>query len=135
MHPIITTCSSSSVARVTALGATHTIDYRDGEVAPAVRAICPSGVDCIMDVVSGASATSLLPALAFDGQLASVAGVVTRGGDGDAYFSGWTVHDVSLGAAAYMSQRPGAYTSTWTGHANDDAVLRCLMTFLFDFFS
>lgn len=99
--PIIATCSPGSAARVTGLGATHTIDYNSPDIIAAVRAICPAGVDYCVDCVSSESATALLSSLALDGQLATIAGVVTRGGDGDTYLKGVSVHDVCLGPVAY----------------------------------
>lgn len=107
LSPIIATCSAASAESVRALGATHTIDYRSTEdIAAAVKDILPAGVDLAVDSVSAESATGLLNALALDGELATIAGVVARGGEGDSYICGWTVHDVCLGPVAYRSGRP-----------------------------
>ena len=106
LSPIIATCSASSSSRVSALGATHTIDYNCMDIAAATRAIVPEGVDFLLDAVSSESVASLLPAVAIDGQVACVGGVLHRGGPGDDYFRGLSVHDVSLGPAAYLSGKP-----------------------------
>lgn len=104
--PIITTCSPAAFERVKALGATHAIDYHSPDIVAQVRAIVPAGVNCVLDCVSSESATSLLPCLAIDGSMCAVAGVVSRGGAGDSYMQGWSVHDISLGGAAYRSGIP-----------------------------
>ncbi len=107
LSPIVASCSAESSSRVLSLGATHTVDYKRGAVVEDVLSICPDGVDFALDCVSSESATSLLRVLAVDGQLATIAGVVTRGGSGDSYIKGWSVHDVALGPAAYWTGKPG----------------------------
>lgn len=108
LSPIITTCSPKSNDRVKSLGASHTIDYNSSDVAEVAKSVCPEGLDYIVDVIGSDSATSLLSALAYDGHLATIAGVVRRGDPSDSYIGGWTVHDISLGGAAYLGHKPDA---------------------------
>lgn len=105
MSPIIATCSRSSSERVLRLGATHTIDYNNDDILATLKLICPEGVDYFIDTVSSDSVTSLLSGVRYDGHIATVAGSVQRKND-DSYLMGWSIHDISLGMAAYVGQNP-----------------------------
>lgn len=52
---VATTCSAGNADYVRALGADHVIDYRAGNVADAIRAWTPEGVDLIVDTVGQGS--------------------------------------------------------------------------------
>lgn len=106
-NPIISTCSPSSNSRVLQLGATHCIDYRSSDVVGEIMAIVgPGGVDYIMDGIGGDSAKVLYQTLAFDGQIACVAGVMPRESS-EPYFKGITVHDIALAPCAYLGSERG----------------------------
>lgn len=48
---VAATCSAGNFDYVRSLGASHAIDYRAGNVADAIRAWAPGGVDLIVDTV------------------------------------------------------------------------------------
>ncbi|MGV3480861.1 MAG: quinone oxidoreductase family protein [Sphingobium sp.] len=48
---VAVTCSAANADHVLALGAERAIDYRDGDVAEAVRGWAPGGVDLVLDAV------------------------------------------------------------------------------------
>jgi NADPH:quinone reductase len=103
VQSIIATCSSGSIDRVRAFGATHCIDYRtEPNIAAAIRRIAPAGVQYAVDSVSSDSATNLIAALAIDGELAAVAGSPVRDAS-ITFLTGYSFHDVCLGFTAYQS--------------------------------
>lgn len=55
---VIGTCSGRNVDFVRSLGADHVVDYSQGDVAAAVRAIAPNGVDMVYDAVGGDSSAA-----------------------------------------------------------------------------
>jgi len=107
LNPILTTCSPTSNDRVKLLGATHTIDYHlsSDKISSEVNSVCPKGVDFVVDTVSSASVTSLVPSLTFDGEVACCAGSVNRSEEFTFFLKGLSIHDISLGAAAYRADR------------------------------
>ena len=74
------TCSAQNADYVATLGADHVIDYRQGNLAKAVKSWRSDGVDAIIDCVSGNTMPDALDALAPGGRLISVA-TLTQDGD------------------------------------------------------
>ncbi|ELR24419.1 zincbinding alcohol dehydrogenase [Acanthamoeba castellanii str. Neff] len=98
LKPIIATCSASNVDYVRALGANEVIDYTSENVVERVLAITDGvGVDCAVDCVSGESATSLLPAIAFNGGIVTIVGEVQ--GAVPEQGRAISVHGLALGGA------------------------------------
>jgi NADPH:quinone reductase-like Zn-dependent oxidoreductase len=134
LKPIIATCSASNVDYVRALGANEVIDYTSENVVERVLAITDGsppaafvfhpvgpyhpflvrisgvGVDCAVDCVSGESATSLLPAIAFNGGLVTIVGEVQ--GAVPEQGRAISVHGLALGGA-YGSPKRCAPAATW----------------------
>lgn len=48
---VLTTCSAHNADYVRGLGAEAAIDYRNADVVESVRALCPEGVDLVLDAV------------------------------------------------------------------------------------
>ncbi|BDD06141.1 zinc-binding dehydrogenase [Aureibacter tunicatorum] len=72
---VITTCSGIHEHYVKELGADVMINYHDHDVLHDVMEMTDGvGVDAVLDTVSGGSATQALKMLAFNGQLAFIAG-------------------------------------------------------------
>jgi NADPH:quinone reductase-like Zn-dependent oxidoreductase len=113
MDPIITTCSRSSNERVLELGATHTVDYH-GDVVTQVRDICPEGIDFFLDCVSAESLNSLIHLMRYDGSVSSIAGTLGQAAYAEASHKGLSVHNISLGIAAYAGH--GLHDLAYMGH-------------------
>ncbi|MGH9016668.1 MAG: NADPH:quinone oxidoreductase family protein [Acidimicrobiales bacterium] len=64
--------SAEKLAAATALGATHLIDHRAGDVRQALRQVLPHGADVVLDPVGGALAEPALRALRFGGRFVTV---------------------------------------------------------------
>ena len=113
---IITTCCHAAGPRVTRLGATHYVDYANGEAAVARegRAVAPDGVDFLHDGVGSSSAASLAECVRMDGAVAVTAGVLPRAAT-DPFYRGITTHEVSLAAPAYLGGPRGALALRRTG--------------------
>lgn len=91
--------TARSAERIRALGADAVIDHRQGDVVAQVMAVTRRhGVDAVIDLVSAASATSLLPLLRHNSAMVCVVG---RPKDTDlpAWGKAISVHDVALGFA------------------------------------
>lgn len=70
LQSIVTAGSSEKCDRCVALGATHAINYRDGDFAATVRTLTDGrGVDVVLDHVGGKYLAGNLEALAVDGRL------------------------------------------------------------------
>ncbi|HEY9756273.1 MAG TPA: zinc-binding dehydrogenase [Oculatellaceae cyanobacterium] len=96
---VIATCSRHNTNFVRDLGATEIIDYQKEDVAQAVREITNGrGVDYIVDTVSPESATKGLQMLAFNGQMACVAGLPNITSLSP-YEKAFSLHEVALGGA------------------------------------
>ena len=74
-HPIIVTCGTEAkVKAALALGATHALDYTDGDFAREVREITGGrGVDVVLDMVGGDYIPQNMACLADDGRHVSIA--------------------------------------------------------------
>ena len=73
---VITTCSRSNFDYVQKLGAKHLIDYQNEDVVVRVKEITNGrGVDAILDTVGSETATIGLEMLAFNGEIACLAGL------------------------------------------------------------
>jgi NADPH2:quinone reductase len=76
---VVSTVSSDAKARLaTAAGAHHTVNYRAGDPAGAIRAVAPGGVDIVAEVAPGPNATLDAAVLAPNGVVAVYA---TEGGE------------------------------------------------------
>jgi len=106
--PIIATCNPANNTHVMSLGATHCLDYADNKkvVEEAKKLTNGEGVTYIADCVSSDSARQLVHALAYDGHIAVIAGVLPRE-KSESYISGWTVHDIALSPPAYWGGKSG----------------------------
>ncbi len=96
---VIATCSSHNFKFVQRLGADELIDYRSEDIAKRVSELTEGrGVDYILDTVGPESATESLEMLAFNGQIACVAGLpdITRIRPFEKAIS---VHEVAIGGA------------------------------------
>ena len=91
--------TARSGERVGALGAEAVIDHRQGDVVAQAMALTHGrGVDAVIDLVSAASATSLLPLLRHNGAMVCVVGR-PREVDLPAWGRAISLHDVALGFA------------------------------------
>ncbi|WP_028049451.1 NADPH:quinone reductase [Cellulomonas sp. URHD0024] len=71
---VITTISSPEKAELArAAGAHHVVDYRTEDVASAVHALVPTGVDVVVDVDIARNATSVVASVAANGTIAAYA--------------------------------------------------------------
>ncbi|MBU6120250.1 NADP-dependent oxidoreductase [Hymenobacter siberiensis] len=69
---VVAVASEPNFAYMKELGADFTVDYRNGSVGDAVKALVPAGVDLIFDCISGDTLTQSLPALKPGGTLVSI---------------------------------------------------------------
>ncbi|AIO36377.1 zinc-binding dehydrogenase family protein [Burkholderia cenocepacia] len=69
---VVATCSASNRVTVEALGAAASIDYRAADIAQAVRAWAPGGVDLVLDAVGGDTLRDALDLLAPGGTLVNI---------------------------------------------------------------
>lgn len=91
--------TARSGERVRALGAEAVIDHRQGDVVAQALALTDGrGVDAVFDLVSAASATSLLPLLRHNGAIVCVVGR-PKEADLPAWGKAISLHDVALGFA------------------------------------
>jgi NADPH2:quinone reductase len=67
------TVAEDGAKLATAAGAHHTINYREGDPAAAIRAIAPDGVDIVAEVALGANLTLDLAVLRTRGTIATYA--------------------------------------------------------------
>ncbi|WP_420142722.1 NAD(P)H-quinone oxidoreductase [Sphingomonas sp.] len=74
---IVTAGGAEKCARARALGADHAIDYRAEDFVAAVKAIAPSGIDVVLDMVGGDYLPRNLAVLGPEGRHVSIA--VQRG--------------------------------------------------------
>jgi NADPH:quinone reductase-like Zn-dependent oxidoreductase len=96
---VIATCSSHNFKFVQRLGADELIDYRSEDVAKRVSELTEGrGVDYVLDTVGPESATESLEMMAYNGQIACVAGLpdITRIRPFEKALS---VHEVAIGGA------------------------------------
>ncbi|MCC6219064.1 MAG: zinc-binding dehydrogenase [Aquabacterium sp.] len=113
--------TARSGERVRALGAEAVIDYRQGDVVTQAMTLTQGrGVDAVIDLVSAASATSLLPLLRHNGVMVCVVGR-PRDADLPAWGKAISLHDVALGFAYQHGDgeslrdigRAGETVATW----------------------
>jgi len=96
---VISTASAANFGFVKELGAHHMIDYRTEHVAARVKEVtCGRGVDAVLNTVSRAVATADLELLAFNGQLAYVAGAPDFS-QIKPFTKAISFHEIALGAA------------------------------------
>jgi NADPH:quinone reductase-like Zn-dependent oxidoreductase len=69
---IIGVASRKNHEHMQALGADHTLDYNNDQIAKEVKGILPEGVDLIFDCASGETLQQSLPALKTGGKLVSI---------------------------------------------------------------
>lgn len=74
---VAATCSARNRETVEALGAAAAIDYRAQDIAAAVRAWTPGGVDLVLDAVGGATLPAALDLLAPGGTLVTIMTLVS----------------------------------------------------------
>lgn len=96
---VISTASRKNFSWVTKLGADHMIDYHEDDILKMVQSITNGrGVDFILNTVDSTTATRDLDLLAFNGQLAYIAGAPDF-----SKFSNFekarSIHEISLGGA------------------------------------
>jgi NADPH:quinone reductase-like Zn-dependent oxidoreductase len=144
--PVLATASSQAAADIGKLGAHHIIDYTKGNVAAQVQAICPAGVDAVLDLVSppgAAGIDELATVIRPDGILvstnhaAAVEALAARGIRG-VNFSNTTTEGtlatlaemadsgalrIHVDAEIALGQAPGAIASARTGHARGKTVI------------
>lgn len=132
-HVIAT--ASRDPDRVRRLGADDVLDYRSGNLVEQVMAATMGrGVDAVIDLVSAASATSLLPLLRHNGALV---GVVGRPDEQSlpAWGKAISLHDVALGFAYHNGDsenlrdiaRAGETVAQWVADGSiDPQVMRII---------
>ena len=69
---VVAVASAKNAAFMKDLGADFTVDYAQGNVAEAVRALVPAGVDLIFDCIDGETLPQALPVLKPAGKLVSI---------------------------------------------------------------
>ncbi len=69
---VVAVASEKNFAYMKELGADFTVDYKQGAVGEAVKALVPAGVDLIYDCISGETLTQSLSALKPGGALVSI---------------------------------------------------------------
>jgi len=69
---VIGVASRKNHDHMRSLGADHTLDYNNDQIAEAVKEILPEGVDLIFDCASGETLQQSLPALKVGGKLVSI---------------------------------------------------------------
>jgi NADPH:quinone reductase len=103
---VIATCSRHNFNFVKDLGATEVVDYKGDNVAEAVRKITNGlGVDYILDTVGSENATQSLELLAFNGEIACVAGLPDMQAI-EPLAKSISVHEVTLAGAYQSDHRP-----------------------------
>jgi NADPH2:quinone reductase len=96
---VITTASFPNHEYVKELGADHCIDYTKENLMQTVLDVTGGkGVQSVLDTVSGANATNSLEVLAFNGQLAYIAGAPDFS-KGQSLGKALSFHAIALGAA------------------------------------
>lgn len=97
---VIASCSAHNFEFVKRLGAEHTIDYKNSDVAAVAKSFTEGerGVDYVLDSVSSESARRCMEALAFGGEIACVAGMPDLS-DVPQFTKAFSVHEIALGAA------------------------------------
>ena len=95
---VIALSRPANAARVAALGADAVLDYGRADLAEAVLALAPGGVDAIFQVAIHADPNRLLDALAWNGRLATIARMPdTMQVPHQAH--GMSLHEIALGGA------------------------------------
>jgi NADPH:quinone reductase-like Zn-dependent oxidoreductase len=99
LKTIITTCSARNHEYVKELGVTHAIDYRNEDVVSRVLEITnQQGVEIGLDTVGAENDVITANSLAYEGQMAEIAGVVRPSRYKDVYSKGLSFHQFSLGS-------------------------------------
>ncbi len=99
LSPIITTCSARNRQLVLELGATHAIDYHDGNVAEKVLEITGgAGVSRGLDAVGRDSDKEVADSLAYEGEMVELVDVVRPLSYRDVFSKGLGFHQLSLGS-------------------------------------
>ena len=102
---VITSCSAKNTEYVRRLGADIVIDYTLGDVYAQIQALYPSGVDYILETTSKINLQYDLDILAFNGQIASIVGVLETK-DIPEFVTGVGFHEIALGGAYLSNHYP-----------------------------
>lgn len=112
---IITSCSAKNHDYVRDLGATHVVDYNDGNVAEQILAITDGkGVEVALDCVGGDNDIIAASVLAYEGEMVELVQTVRPGEYADAFLRGLSFHQMSLGSG-HVNDVPGQATITDAG--------------------
>ncbi len=96
---IIATCSSRNRDYVRELGATHTLDYTNGDVVQRVRQITGQlGVAVGLDTVGRDNDIVVANSLAYEGEMVELVDLVRPESYRDAFLQGFSFHQLSLGS-------------------------------------
>lgn len=107
---IATSSSDEKLARVAALGADHTINYRDvPEWGSAAAALAGGGIDHVVEVGGAGTLAQSIAAVGFNGEIALI-GVLTREGNTNPHglmFKGGSIRGIFVGSRGMASQLNG----------------------------
>jgi NADPH2:quinone reductase len=103
---IITSASPHNSDYVRSLGADEVIDYNTEDVHSRIMELTAGrGVDCILNTINRVTAQADLGALAFGGQLATIAGAPETVADFQPGWKSFTLHKLMLGGAHASQDR------------------------------
>ncbi|KAI7248744.1 hypothetical protein KC345_g11826 [Hortaea werneckii] len=103
---IITSASPHNFDYVRSLGADEVIDYNTEDVHSRIMELTDGrGADCILNTINRATAQADLSALAFGGQLATIAGAPETVADFQPSWKSITLHKLMLGGAHTSQDR------------------------------
>lgn len=104
--PVIASASAHNFEYVRSLGADEVIDYNAEDVHRRIMELTDGrGADCILNTVNRATAQADLSALAFGGQLATIAGAPETVADFQPSWKSVTLHKLMLGGAHTSQDR------------------------------
>jgi len=99
INTIITTASEANHDFLKSLGATHTIDYRQGKVAEQVMQITADlGVEIALDCVGGENDILCASVLGYEGEMVELVNTVNPQNYNNAFLQGLSFHQLSLGS-------------------------------------
>jgi len=99
INTIITTASEANHDFLKTLGATHTIDYRQGKVAEQVMQITADlGVEIALDCVGGDNDILCASVLGYEGEMVELVNTVNPQNYNNAFLQGLSFHQLSLGS-------------------------------------
>lgn len=111
---IATSSSDEKLARVAALGADHTINYRDvPEWGAAAAALAGGGIDHVVEVGGAGTLAQSIAAVGFNGEIALI-GVLTREGNTNPHglmFKGGSIRGIFVGSRG-MASRLNSFIDT-----------------------